>query len=152
MEEKDKEINDKKIEREEVENELVNVKTKLNRAEEAVEDNKNKKKELEELKAKSNNTGYDVESLEAIKNTLEKLSRDKIGIKVVDSGIGEVGENDVDMAKTCNGKILAYRVEIDKVAKDLARQGKVDISNYDVIYNLVEGVTEEMKKLLDQER
>ena len=90
-------------------------------------------------------------SLEAIKNTLEKLPREKIGIKVVDSGIGEVGENDVDMAKTCNGKILAYRVEVDKVAKDLARQGNVEIFSYDVIYNLVDGVTEEMKNLLETE-
>ena len=90
-------------------------------------------------------------SLEAIKNTLEKLPREKIGIKVVDSGIGEVGENDVDMAKTCNGKILAYRVDVDKVAKDLARQGNIEIHSYDVIYNLVEGVTEKMKALLETE-
>ncbi|MGM0439251.1 MAG: translation initiation factor IF-2 [Patescibacteria group bacterium] len=90
-------------------------------------------------------------SLEAIKNTLEKLPREKVGINVVSSGIGEVGENDVDMAKTCNGKILAYRVEIDKVAKDLARQGNIDIHSYDVIYNLVESVKEEMKSLLEAE-
>ena len=90
-------------------------------------------------------------SLEAIKNTLEKLPREKIGIKVVDAGIGEVGENDVDMAKTCDGKILAYRVGIDKIAKDLARQGNVEIKKFDVIYNLVETVEEDMKNLLDPE-
>ncbi len=90
-------------------------------------------------------------SLEAIKNTFQKLPREKIGINVVDAGIGKVGENDVDMAKTCNGVILAYRVDIDKVAKELARQGNIEINNYQVIYNLVEEVKEMMKELLDSE-
>lgn len=90
-------------------------------------------------------------SLEAIKNTLKKLPREKIGINVVDSGIGQVGENDVDFAKTCNGKIIAYRTGVDKVAADLARQSKTDILKYDVIYNLVDGVKKEMQKLLKPE-
>ncbi len=90
-------------------------------------------------------------SLEAIKNTLEKLPREKIGINVVDAGIGEVGENDVDMAKTCDGKILAYRVKTDKIAKDLARQGNIQIKEFDVIYNLIEAVKEEMRSLLETE-
>ncbi len=90
-------------------------------------------------------------SLEAIKNTLEKVSREKVGIKVLDSGIGKVGENDVDLAKTCNGKIFAYRTEIDKVASDLARQNNIDIFQYDVIYNLLDGIVEEMKKKLKPE-
>ena len=90
-------------------------------------------------------------SLEAIKNTLKKLPREKVGINVVDAGIGEVGENDVDLAKTCNGKILAYRVGVDKVAKDLSRQADMDIRKYQVIYNLVQGVREEMKNLLETE-
>ena len=90
-------------------------------------------------------------SLEAIKNTLEKLPREKIGINVVDAGIGEVGENDVDMAKTCDGKILAYRVEKGNIAKDLARQGNIEIKSFDVIYNLVEAVKEEMRGLLETE-
>ncbi len=88
-------------------------------------------------------------SLEAIKNTLTKLPRSQIGINVLDSGIGKVGENDVDLAKTCNGKIIAYRVEADRVADDLAKQSGVDILNYDVIYHLVDGVKKEMKKLLE---
>ncbi len=90
-------------------------------------------------------------SLEAIKNVLKKLPREKVGINVLDCGIGEVSENDVDRAKTWNGKILAYRVKVNNTAKELARQNEIDIFNYDVIYNLTEGVRKEMEKLLEAE-
>ncbi len=90
-------------------------------------------------------------SLEAIKNTLEKLSRDKVGINVVGAGIGEVTEKDVELAKSCRAKIIAYRVPVSRLAKDLANQNKIDIFNYDIIYNLIEEVVEEMKKLLQKE-
>ncbi len=90
-------------------------------------------------------------SLEAIKNTLEKLPREKVGVNVLDAGIGKVGESDVELAKTCNCKIIAYRVETDKVAKNLAMQNNIDILKYDVIYNLVEGVRDQMEKLLETE-
>lgn len=90
-------------------------------------------------------------SLEAIKNTLKKLPQDKIGINVVEADIGNVSENDVDLAQTCGAKIIAYRVDADEVAEHIISQGKVDILSYDVIYNLVKGVEESMKGLLDKQ-
>ncbi len=90
-------------------------------------------------------------SLEAIKNTLGKLPRKKVGINVISSGIGEVGENDVDLAKTSGSKIIGYRVDVDRTAKDIATQNDIDILQYDVIYNLLDGIREQMKELLEDE-
>lgn len=90
-------------------------------------------------------------SLEAIKNMLQTLPQQKVGINVVSAGIGDITESDVDLAKTFKGVILAYRVSVGKTAKDLIDQNGIKFLAHDIIYNLIENVREEMVKLLQPE-
>lgn len=90
-------------------------------------------------------------SLEALKNMMERLPREKVGINVLEAAIGEIGENDINLAKTTGAKVLAYRVDAANLAEDLARQNDIEILRYEVIYNLIEGVRKEMEKMLEAE-
>jgi len=79
-------------------------------------------------------------SLEAIKNTLEQLSTPKIKVSIISSGIGAINENDINMAIAAKAIIMGFKIAIpDKIAEE-AKEKKIQIKKYDIIYRLIEDV------------
>ena len=80
-------------------------------------------------------------SLEAIKQSLAKLKNDEVQINILSEGIGDVNENDVLLADSSRGTVIAFRSKTNPKAINLAKQKKVAIESYDVIYELLENIT-----------
>ncbi len=80
-------------------------------------------------------------SLEAIKQSLAKLKNDEVQINILSEGIGEVNENDVLLADSSKGTVIAFHTKTNPKAINLAKQKKVAIESYDVIYELLENIT-----------
>ena len=92
-----------------------------------------------------------VGSLEAIEEILKSLPQEKVILRILTSDVGEVNENDVQLAKSGKGLILGFRVKTNTIAKNLAQRDKVRILNFEIIYDLVEGVRKFMEKILEPE-
>ena len=88
-------------------------------------------------------------SVEAVKQSLLKLSNDEVVVKVVHGGVGTINESDVSLASTTNAIIIGFNVRPDSTAKQLAEQEKVDMRLYKVIYQAIEDVEAAMKGMLD---
>ncbi len=80
-------------------------------------------------------------SLEAIKQSLAKLKNDEVHINILSEGIGEVNENDILLASSSKGTVIAFRAKTNPKAINLAKQKQVAIESYDVIYELLESIT-----------
>ena len=80
-------------------------------------------------------------SLEAIKQSLGKLKNVEIQSNILSEGVGEVNESDVLLADSSKGTVIAFRVKTNPKAINLAKQKKVVIVSYDVIYDLLENIT-----------
>lgn len=87
-------------------------------------------------------------SVEAIKQSVVKLSNDEVKVKVIHSGAGAVTETDVMLADSSNAIILAFNVRPDSKAKALAERSKVDIRTYRIIYDLLDDVEAALKGML----
>lgn len=90
-------------------------------------------------------------SLEAIEEILKSLPQEKVILRILTSDVGEINENDVQLAKSGKGLILGFRVKANSIAKNLAQKDKVRILNFEIIYDLVEGVRKFMEKILEME-
>lgn len=90
-------------------------------------------------------------SLEAIQQSFSKLKNEEVQINVLSEGIGEVNENDVMLAESSKATIIAFHVKTNPKALNLAKQKKVAIDNYDVIYELLENVTSAVVELFTPE-
>ena len=88
-------------------------------------------------------------SVEAMKQSLLKLSNDEVVIKVIHGGVGAINESDVILASASNAIIIGFNVRPDATAKDIADREGVDIRLYRVIYNAIEDVEAAMKGMLD---
>ena len=88
-------------------------------------------------------------SVEAIKESLEKLSNDEVVVKVIHSGVGNVNESDAILASASNAIIIAFNVQADAVARDTIEHEKVDMRRYSVIYNAIDDVEAAMKGMLE---
>ena len=88
-------------------------------------------------------------SVEAVKQSLEKLSNDEVKVKVIHANVGAVTETDVTLAKVSNAIIIAFNVRPEPIAKDMAEKDGVEIKLYSVIYNAIEDVEAAMKGMLD---
>ncbi|MFN2925700.1 translation initiation factor IF-2 [Lachnospiraceae bacterium YH-ros2228] len=88
-------------------------------------------------------------SVEAVKQSLEKLSNDEVVVKVIHGGVGAITESDVVLASASNAIIIGFNVRPDAVAKDIAEREHVDIHLYNVIYNAIEDVEHAMKGMLE---
>jgi len=88
-------------------------------------------------------------SVEAVKQSLEKLSNDEVKVKVIHANVGAVTESDVTLAKVSNAIIIAFNVRPEPIAKDMAEKDQVEIKLYSVIYNAIEDVEAAMKGMLD---
>lgn len=88
-------------------------------------------------------------SVEAIKQSLLKLSNDEVVVKIIHGGVGAVNESDVSLASASNAIIIGFNVRPDATAKETADREGVDIRLYRVIYNAIEDVEAAMKGMLD---
>ena len=88
-------------------------------------------------------------SVEAVKQSLAKLSNDEVAVKVIHGGVGAINESDVTLASASNAIIIGFNVRPDNQAKVVAEQEKVDLRLYRVIYNAIEDIEAAMKGMLE---
>ena len=88
-------------------------------------------------------------SVEAVKQSLLKLSNEEVVVKVIHGGVGAINESDVSLASASNAIIIGFNVRPDATAKSIADREKVDIRLYRVIYQAIEDVEAAMKGMLD---
>ena len=88
-------------------------------------------------------------SVEALKQSLLKLSNEEVVIKVIHGGVGAINESDVILASASNAIIIGFNVRPDATAKEIADREGVDMRLYRVIYNAIEDVEAAMKGMLD---
>ena len=88
-------------------------------------------------------------SVEAVKQSLVKLSNDEVAVKVIHGGVGAINESDVMLASASNAIIIGFNVRPDNTAKSKAEEENVDIRLYRVIYNAIEDVEAAKKGMLD---
>ena len=87
-------------------------------------------------------------SVEAVKQSLEKISNDEVRVKVIHGGVGAVSESDVMLASASNAIIVGFNVRPDPVAAESAARDGVDIRLYRIIYDAIEEITTAMKGML----
>lgn len=87
-------------------------------------------------------------SVEAVKQSLEKISNDEVRVRVIHGGVGAVSESDVMLASASNAIIVGFNVRPNPVAEDTAKRDGVDIRLYRVIYDAIEEITTAMKGML----
>ena len=90
-------------------------------------------------------------SVEAVKQSLEKLSNEEVNVKVIHAAAGAVNQSDVTLAKVSNAIIIAFNVRPDSTAKEMAEKDEVEIKQYSIIYQAIEDVEAAMKGMLDPE-
>ena len=88
-------------------------------------------------------------SVEAIKQSLLKLSNDEVVVKIIHGGVGAINESDVILASASNAIIIGFNVRPDATAKEIAEREGVDLRLYRVIYNAIEDVEAAMNGMLD---
>jgi translation initiation factor IF-2 len=88
-------------------------------------------------------------SVEALGEQLEKLSSDKVKIRILHSGVGGISETDVLLASASNAVIIGFNVRPDRKAADLAEQEGVDIRLHEVIYEVLEEIQRAASGLLE---
>ena len=87
-------------------------------------------------------------SVEAVRQSLEKLSNDEVRVKVIHGGVGAVSESDVMLADASNAIIVGFNVRPDPVAEENAKRDGVDIRLYRIIYDAIEEIQTAMKGML----
>ena len=87
-------------------------------------------------------------SVEAVRESLEKISNEEVRVKVIHGGVGAINESDVMLAGTSGAIIVGFNVRPDAVAKESAERDGVDIRTYRVIYDCIEEITAAMKGML----
>lgn len=88
-------------------------------------------------------------SVEAVRQSLVKLSNEEVVVKVIHGGVGAINESDVSLASASNAIIIGFNVRPDPTAKITADKENVDVRLYKVIYNAIEDVEAAMKGMLD---
>ena len=88
-------------------------------------------------------------SVEAVKQSLTKLSNEEVMVKVIHGGVGAINESDVSLASASNAIIIGFNIRPDATAKSIAEREKVDVRLYKVIYQAIEDVEAAMKGMLD---
>ena len=88
-------------------------------------------------------------SVEAVKQSLMKLSNDEVVVKCIHGGVGAINESDVSLASASNAIIIGFNVRPDATAKATAEREGVDVRLYKVIYQAIEDIEAAMKGMLD---
>lgn len=87
-------------------------------------------------------------SVEAVKQSLEKLSNDEVRVKVIHGGAGAVNESDIMLANASNAIVIGFNVRPDPVAEEQAKRDGVEVKLYRIIYDAIEEITAAMKGML----
>ena len=87
-------------------------------------------------------------SVEAVKQSLEKLSNNEVRVRVIHGGVGSISESDVMLANASNAIIVGFNVRPDPVARDSAERSGVDMRMYRIIYDCIEEIESAMKGML----
>ena len=87
-------------------------------------------------------------SVEAVKQSLEKISNEEVRVKVIHGAVGAVSESDVMLANASNAIIVGFNVRPDPVAKEMAEREDVEIRLYRIIYDAINEITDAMKGML----
>ncbi len=87
-------------------------------------------------------------SVEAIRESLEKLSNEEVQVKVIHGGVGNINESDVILASASNAIIIGFNVKPDSQAEETAKRENVDLRLYSVIYNAIDDIENAMKGML----
>ena len=87
-------------------------------------------------------------SVEAVKQSLEKLSNDEVRVRCIHGGVGAITETDIMLASASNAIIIGFNVRPDNNVREIAEREKIDIRLYRVIYNAIEDVEKAMKGML----
>ena len=90
-------------------------------------------------------------SVEAVKQSLLKLTNEEVAVRVIHAGVGAINESDVSLASASNAIIIGFNVRPDNMAKEISDREKVDVRLYRVIYDAIEDVEAAMKGMLDPE-
>ncbi len=88
-------------------------------------------------------------SLEAIKQTLERLGEETVKVRILHDGVGNISETDVHLASASKAVIIGFNVKVDSAAQRLAQNEGVDIRSYDVIYKLGDDIEAALKGMLE---
>ena len=87
-------------------------------------------------------------SVEAVKDSLEKIKNDEVAVKVIHSGVGAINESDVVLASASNAIVIGFDVKPDATAKEIAEREHVDVRLYNIIYKAIEDIEDAMKGML----
>lgn len=120
-------------------------KTKINTIKQnEEEDSKNKKLNLI---IKSDVLG----SAEAIEESLEKISTEDVSVKIIHKGLGNITEGDIQKAEGSHAQILGFNVKVPPQTENIVREKEIVVKTFNIIYDLIAYVKEEMQKLLEIE-
>ena len=87
-------------------------------------------------------------SVEAVRQSLEKLSNDEVRVRAIHGGVGAITESDINLASASNAIIIGFNVRTDNAVREIAEREKVDVRLYRIIYNAIEDVENAMKGML----
>jgi translation initiation factor IF-2 len=90
-------------------------------------------------------------SLEALEDVLKNLSQDTVALRIVETGVGEVLENDVKLARSAHAHIFSFRAKVSTAALDGAGKAGVSIQKFSIIYELIQAVRELMEQAAKEE-
>lgn len=90
-------------------------------------------------------------SIEAIEEILKRFPQEKVILRILKSEVGEINESDIKLAKTGKAIIFGFRTKVNPIAKNLAFSQKIKIFQFEVIYDLVEGVRKLIERILEPE-
>lgn len=90
-------------------------------------------------------------SLTSVRDSLKALDTEEVAVRIVGSGVGNVSDNDVQLARTSGAIIYGFNVNIPSNIKQIANRDKIPVRLYKVIYELIDDTREEMSKLLAPE-
>ena len=88
-------------------------------------------------------------SVEAVKQSLVKLSNEEVAVRVIHGGVGAINESDVSLASASNAIIIGFNIRLDNMAKETADRENVDVRLYRVIYDAIEDIEAAMKGMLE---
>ncbi|MCH5266110.1 MAG: translation initiation factor IF-2 [Lachnospiraceae bacterium] len=88
-------------------------------------------------------------SVEAVKQSLVKLSNEEVAVRVIHGGVGAINESDVNLASASNAIIIGFNIRVDNMAKETADRENVDVRLYRVIYDAIEDIEAAMKGMLE---
>lgn len=88
-------------------------------------------------------------SVEAVKQSLVKLSNEEVAVRIIHGGVGAINESDVSLASASNAIIIGFNIRLDNMAKETADRENVDVRLYRVIYDAIEDIESAMKGMLE---